>query len=504
MRRQYAFLTGIVLALLITGSVWAQDSTPEATEAQPQTLSYGTPVQGTIDDTNFQQDWPLGTASADRLSVRVKRTSGNLIPDVTILDATGTDIAHSYGPDNDYAGATIDDFTLPSAGTYTVEVTRDRGQDGATTGDYSLEVIPLGTGEENPNNKTIIGELQVDTPVDGEVTATHWQQLYTYNAPAADAIDVIVKRTGGTLTPIVNVLDANGDSLQTGYNQGATADTNEFELPAAGQYIIAVSRQNDQTGNTLGTYELTLHLVGSGEGSPLLEGAAGGTVTYDQELDGSITPGQWYQDWTLKTDAGDTITVNVTRKDGDLIPEVILLGGSGQEISHGYPDNTSATAEITRYGLNGPGTYTVRVTRQNDQTGETSGAYALTVTLNGTGEGSPKLTAPVGEVTLDTPVQGEVTSAQWDNVWTFNSDQGGKIDVTVERSDGTLSPTVEIRDANGQQMTMAYPSETRDSAQISNYGLPGPGTYQIVVSRENGQSGYTSGSYTLTVSASGQ
>lgn len=512
MRRHFAFFTGFLLALLLTvGGVSAQDATPEATGTAEATseatviqpLSYGTPVTGTIDGKNFTQDWPLSTASADRIQVQVTRTSGNLIPNVQILDASGTAIAQSYGADYTYAAAQIDDFTLPAAGNYTIEVGRENGETGVTKGGYSLAVLPLGTAADNPNNVTVIGEVQADTPVSGEITATHWQHLYTYNAPAADALDVVVERTSGTLMPQVDVLDANGTSLRTGYNNLGSAETGEFELPSAGAYTIAVHRNSDQSGDTLGTYDLTVKLVGAGEGSPLLVGAAG-TAVYDQELTGTLTPAQWYQDWSLTTDAGDTLTITLTRAGGDLMPEVVLLGGSGQELSHGYTDNAGASAQIKRYQLAGPGTYTVRATRQNGQTGVTSGAYGLTIALNGTGEGSPRLSEPAGEITPGTAVQGEITNALWQNVWTFNSSAGGSIDVQVTRADGTLIPNVIVRDANGQEMRRGYPSDARDSAEISGFSLPGPGKYQIVVSRDGDQGGYTSGSYTLTVSPAAQ
>ncbi len=492
-----------MIALLAFSGVWAQDATPEATAQQSTALSYGTPVTGAIDDTNFTQDWILRTASADRVQVTVTRTDGNLIPKVQILDATGNAIADSYGADYTYATAQIDDTTIPDRGEYTVEVSRDGGETGSTSGGYTLTVTPLGTADTNPNNQTIMGELQADTPVDGEITATHWQHLYTYNAQAADYIQVIATRTGGTLYPVVDIRDANGELLRTGYNENATADTGSYELPAPGQYTIAVTRQNDQNGNTLGTYELTLHLVGSGEGSPNLAGAPG-QVTYDTALDGTISNAQWYQDWQLKTDAGDTVTISVERTSGDLQPEISLIGGSGQELRHGYNDNTGATASIERYDFAGPGTYTVRVQRAQDANGNSRGDYALTVSLIGSGEGSPKLSEPVGEVTLGTPVEGEITNAMWQNAWTLNATDAGSIDVTVVRTDGTLVPRLSIRDANNQELRSAYYEDTKDTALITGYQLPSAGTYRIVVLRDGDQQGYTGGHYKLTVSTAGQ
>lgn len=489
--------------LLLVGAAWAQDATPEATEAQNQPLSYGTPVTGTIDDANPQQTWTLNVASADRISVQVERTSGNLVPDVTVQDSSGSDVAQSYGADQTFAAAVIDDQTLPSDGIYTVLVSRENGDSGTTTGDYTLTVTPLGTAPDNPNNQTVIGEIKADTPIKGEITATHWYDLYTYNAPAGDSIDVTAERTGGTLQPVVEILDSNGNALTSGYNNGVTADTGRYDLPAPGQYTIAVSRNNDQDGDTLGTYNLTLHLIGSGEGSPNLQGAAG-TVAYDQALTGKITGAQWYQDWTLTATAGDTITLTVTRTDGDLQPEVILLGGSGQEVNHGYTDNTGAAATINRYTLAGPGTYTVRVSRQSGQTGDTTGGYSLTVALNGAGKGSPTMKDPTGAITLGTPVDGAITNARWADTWTFQADGKSPITIKVARTDGTLVPTIEIHDANDQVLVYSDNADTHDSAIISNYAPPTTATYRIVVIRQNGQDGYTTGKYTLSVSAASQ
>ena len=80
----------------------------------------------------------------------------------------------------------------------------------------------------------------------------------------------------------------------------------------------------------------------------------------------------------------------------------------------------------------------------------------------------------------------------------------GGVDVSVTRTDGTLSPMLYILDANSQQLTSAYPSDSKDSAQIQGYNLPGPGKYLIVIGRENDQGGDTNGKYRVMVSASAQ
>lgn len=506
-------LTGILLTLsLISGAALptlAQDTTPEpAAEATPEAtaepvrpLSYGTPVTGSIGGSTFQQDWPLSTASADRVQVRVTRTDGNLIPNISILDANSASIIDGY-PDYTYAAAEIANYTLPSGGNYFIRVTRDGGETGETEGAYTLEVTPLGTASDNPNNQNVIGEVQYDTPVSGELTATRWQNLYTLTAAADDSLQAIVTRTSGTLQPIVHILDSNGTEVRTGYNSNATADTGAFDLPGAGQYTVAVSRYNEQNGVTLGGYDLTVRLLASGEDSPTMAEPVG-DIVYDTLLEGAISPLQWYQDWTFTTDAADTITVTVDRAGGDLQPEVALIGASSQEITRGYVDTTGAHAEINRYDLAGPGTYTLRVTRYSGKSGESTGAYSLNVTLNGTGADSDALSEPAGEIALGAPVEGEITNAQWQNVWTIDAKEGNTVQVTVERTSGTLIPIIEIRDLNGQLITSGYYTTTRDEAELSSYTFPGSGEFQIVVLRDLGQDGYTEGGYTLTISLQG-
>jgi hypothetical protein len=96
-------------------------------------------------------------------------------------------------------------------------------------------------------------------------------------------------------------------------------------------------------------------------------------------------------------------------------------------------------------------------------------------------------------------VTGTIDNTTWMNGWAFSGQKDQVITVVVNRTDGTLVPYLEIWDSNGQSLTSAYPEDTDDTAQIETYSLPYAGDYQIVVSRYNGQDGYTSGGYTLSV-----
>jgi len=517
--RNHGLFLGLLLLLLISTTAWAQEATEEATAevttettSQNTNLTYNSPVQGEIDNVNFTQLWTLQTASADRLSIIVERTDGNLIPSVDLLDPNNQVLQSSYGADEAASKAIIENFTLPAGGTFQVQVGRDSGETGTTTGGYSLTVLPLATAQDNPNNTLVIDTIVYDTPVRGELSATQWVSLYTLNAPASDVIQVRAERISGTLMPEIDVRDVNGSSIGYGYvdNSGAFAETGAIALTSPGQYTIAILRQRGFTGDTTGSYEVSVNLLGSGESSAALQGAAG-TIEYDTPLTGTLSNARWYEDWQLATEAGDTLTITVERPEsvedgvvGDLQPEVILLGGSGQELRRGYLNNDGASAVIDRYQLDTRGAYTVRVIRRGDQRGETSGPYNLTVHLVGSGEGSPNLEGVTGTLEKGTPITGEITPSRWADSWTYEATEGEVVDIKVSRIDGTLIPLIDIQDINGQSVRSMYYEPSRDRVILTRYTFPGTGTYRIVVLRDREQNGLTTGTYSLTINEPAQ
>lgn len=499
----------LLLVMALPSAVWASENYPihsHSTQDGGNTLTYGTEVTGEITAEAFEQLWTLEAPSADRIGVVVERTGGNLVPMVSILDASGTEVAYSYGPNDTQSGSQIDSFTLPTAGSYQVRVFRQYEDSGTTTGTYSLNVSLFATAEDFANNVTPVGEVTYDTPVQGNVTPNRWRNVYTLQAGGADVIGVRVERTSGTYVPYVEVLDANGGVLSGGYgyNNDAydAAVIQETELPGPGQYSVVVSRNNGFDGLTVGGYNLTVTLLGSGDDNPVLSGNTPSTINYDESVSGELTNAIWYQDWVLTPASTDRVSITMTRTSGNLIPRFVILGGSGQELYTAYEDYSYAKATIENYAFDVAGTFTVRVFRADEKFGATTGGYELVVTLQGAGEDSETMQGFTGAISKGTPVTGSVTNARWADAWTYEGLSGEVIDVTVERTSGTLIPLLEIRDANGQTITSAYVEDTGDRAAITRFTIPNNGQYRIVVVRNSEQSGYTTGEYSLTISDS--
>lgn len=502
-------LFGLTLLLLTTLPSAVLASTLDSNSASPAqddggtTLTYGTEVTGEITDTAFEQLWTLEAATADRIGIRVERGEGTLIPLVSILDATGQELVASYGPDDTRAATEIESYTLPTAGTYQVRVTREYEETGATSGTYTLNVSLIATAADHPNNTTAVGEVTYESPVQGNVTPNRWRNLYTLQAPGADVIGIQVERTSGTYLPYIELLDANGGVISSGYGYGTDtgdfAEIEEIQLPAAGRYSVMVGRGSGFDGATVGGFSLTVTLLGAGEDNPVLTGNPPSEASYDTPLAGELSHSIWYQDWTLNAASTDRISLTVTRTGGNLMPRITLLGGSGQELYTAYEDDTYAQAILDDYSFDVAGTFTIRVWRVNGKTGATTGTYDLVVTLEGAGEDAETMQGFTGAITKGEPVQGEITNERWADTWTYEGVSGEVIDIAVERTGGTLVPLLEVQDANGQPITSAYVGDAGNQASITRFTVPGNGQYRIVVLRLSEQDGATTGEFSLTI-----
>lgn len=498
----------LTLISLIAATLVLALPLPAPISAQGGEVTYNTPVEGSITDTTFEEAWTLTAQGADRIRIRVERTGGNLIPDLWLRDDNGGEVARSYGADNSGAVALIDDVDLPFPGAYTIVVTRDRGAEGLTTGGYSLEIIPLGLGDDHPNLNMIPDPILYDEPVTDTISAAHWRHSYTLTGEAGDLVLLNARRLSGTLTPEVALIDNNGRELRRGYpnDTGETTSFNATELPYTGDYTVIVERQRQIDGSTAGDFELLVHLQGAGEDSTQLNDVEPGAIAqYNTPVSGEITDALWRQEWQFRTEAADLITIEVRRSPeyspetpNNLKPQVTLLNASGDALTTGYVNNAGNMAVIDRRAVSDAGLYTIQVTREREKDGTTTGTYELTVYLEGSGEGSPFLADAEGALEVGTPATGSLTNSRWMHTWTFSGEEGQEFTFTATRTDGTLIPNLDIRDSNGQSLRYRHTEQTLDYAIAERFRLPYTGEYHIVVLRDRDQDGITTGGYELT------
>lgn len=97
---------------------------------------------------------------------------------------------------------------------------------------------------------------------------------------------------------------------------------------------------------------------------------------------GVITDEAYFVFYQIQLQAGDVIDVLMQRTDGDLDTYISLLDPDGVEIASNDDDPDLGTTASRLNGISIPsnGFYTLYATRYNEQTGISSGAFALTVT----------------------------------------------------------------------------------------------------------------------------
>jgi hypothetical protein len=252
-------LIAVCVALLpVSGPLQAQ--TPDQPDDNNQ-LYYNRPGAGTISDTTPEVVWSFIANGKDRVAIAVERTGGTLVPrfDVRSERPDGPLVA-SAEKDLSFARAALGDVRLKANGEYFVIVSRYKGIDGKTTGDYKIMVNLLGGGNDNETFKIVQGELKLNTPRTGSLNNSRWQDQWAIMLDAPATIAVTAKRTAGTLVPALRVSDLKGNELATASADDpfAAAAIPTLQLSEPGQYLVTIGRDGGRDGATTGAYELVV------------------------------------------------------------------------------------------------------------------------------------------------------------------------------------------------------------------------------------------------------
>jgi hypothetical protein len=139
-----------ILILVVTGIIGLSPSAAQTPEIRP-----GAPVTGNISADTPTQLWQLNATAGQQLTILVNRLSGDLDPQVRVLDAGGEVVAEN---DDRLASLVLDSglqVEFDESGSYIVEVGRRSG-----SGDYRLWLMP--------------GYLRVWEDEDFEENASRW------------------------------------------------------------------------------------------------------------------------------------------------------------------------------------------------------------------------------------------------------------------------------------------------------------------------------------------
>ncbi|MEO1440526.1 MAG: PPC domain-containing protein [Chloroflexota bacterium] len=453
------------------------------------TISSANPAFGAFNTPDEKHIYTFQGAAGSFVRLRMRRTSGEVDPLLTLYTEDGTAIATD---DNGGGGRTalINGVQLPEAGVYGV-VASGEGLSGTyeltlETATEDFPVTPVVDGSERAASidptEAVVLTPTVSRAVTGALLFDHAPQQGTIERPGGFDRYSIAASAGEVFS--VGIVPDVGLEVRVDLIAPSGADVAEIERPEAdgellvtnftaettGTYIVFVTSIND----TVGSY-----LVSYGRGSTREEIRQGETFT-DRSYTGQITRRAVRDVWFLRLSAGDLITADVTATPGGTLrPFVEFVAPDGAVLfATGTPPGEDTVRIITaRAPVDG--IYTLRV---RGEIPTQTGAYTLIWRYI---EAAPTATPPL--LVSDLFVVDDVLPASEFLYYPFQGTAGERVLIEVTAVTGSgLDAVVSLLNEDGEPF-----AEDDDSGGNLNprliAQLPADGVYQVRVG------GYLSG-----------
>jgi hypothetical protein len=224
-----------VFLCIVLGSIFSFNSI--ALAATP--ISCGTPIDSSISAPGEFDDYTFTAAAGDAVTIRLTRTSDDMVPTLVLYDPSGGSTPGSTS--GNYARI---DKTNLSSGTYTIRVS---DQTGTKTGNYSL----VWQKTKNPCSPIVLNCGQTFSSSGTSHTVQH--DFFTVTAAANDAVTIRLIMTS-ILDPYLELYGPDGGKLADDCTPDYYMVNIDSTLSQLGTYTLVVSDyQHDEKGG----YRLT-------------------------------------------------------------------------------------------------------------------------------------------------------------------------------------------------------------------------------------------------------
>jgi prepilin-type N-terminal cleavage/methylation domain-containing protein len=367
-----------------------------------------------------------------------------------LYSPTGSQLASVWSGQGNSNGIVVSDYTLPSSGTYTLELFP-----GTNTGQVTVYMMPYTVNT---------GTLAFGTSTVMPITQSNQIARYTFSGTAGQVIDVYTQWTGiPTWGADLYFKSPSGATLFCGGSSCPTWDgpvVQQYTLPDTGTYTVELDPFYPNTGSV--SVELENHIYTSGP--TLAFGPTASTTlsvshyyetttssftgTAGQIIDVYTTwsgfPGWWEADLYFKNASGTTL----------------FCGGAGCPTWDG--------PVVQQYTLPYTGTYNVTLQPNYPYSGNVSVQMVNHVYATGTVAFGTTTTIPIAEYYATGLYTFSGTAGQTISIYTtFTGFPTWQADLYLENPSGTVIA------ANGGGQS------TWDGYMVSNYSLPSTGTYTL-------------------------
>lgn len=480
-------------------------------------------VSGTISNNEPVHNWVFQGEAGTFATIHMEVIDGTLDPFVYVTDkTTGQRIVSSSA--NDMAGRkiiTILNVPLGSDGDYVITATRLGEASGATAGTYrlGLEAGMAVSIRERYTNWTYLLESAI---YDGEVVQSELPavgyDVWYFEGQRGQQVSVVARALEGMSFNnnhdlwLYVLTDNSWQHQQTAQNTNNELRITNYQLQTTGTFAILMYLDSSRYPLK---YELTLG--GAGGMRPELPpcrsadpecpaigptGVAGVPVVDEIGAAGSITAAQPISVYQFIAYANDVVTVQMQRTGGSLDTFLGLADARGNILARDEGFDP-AMSSIYQFVVPADGCYFVYASRAGVSDGTTEGTFLLTVSgLPSAGGGATQPPDGVtfgGDISVGQSVTGSVGVGGWQVAYRFQSSSGGTITFSAMRMSGDLAPALALLDANHNQLDYVSASFAGNASNPLVLTAEPGATYFIIVQREGGEFGTSSGDFALTV-----
>ncbi len=413
-------------------------------------------------------------------------------------EPTATDeptATESASPTNSPTPTTTNTPTDTASPTVTETATNTATATETATIEPSPSATPTNSPTPTPTVSTGPIPISYEDSVQGVITNEAPELMYTFEGQTGDVVTISMARTSGDLDTYLLLMAPNGEKITENDDivSGNTDSLIEaFTLPDDGTYTIVVTRYQRRTGTSTGEFTLTLG-TGAPDDRPI--------VILDEPVEGSIDDETFAIAYRFDGQENQVIDIAV-RGSGDLNPQVLLLPPDGREYARNDDESNRETDSlIDGVRLPATGSYTIIVTRYQQEFGRTEGDYELEVTESDPAD-SP-FTVLARNLDYGSTEEGSLgDNLPYHQIFTFAGRAGDVVTVEMSRPQNQVDTLVILTDAQGHEILRNDDDLTRNNTTnsiIPDAILPADGFYTIIASRYDEALGNSAGDFEISL-----
>ncbi|MDX2137590.1 MAG: PPC domain-containing protein [Chloroflexota bacterium] len=468
----------LLLCCLLVIPLQAQD-TPAPEPTDEAGLSFGLSASAALDSSTPRIVYTFDGLRGEFISISLRVTSGTLDPVLLVLDSGGAVLAQHDDTANG-RDIVIESLRIPESGRYFIVVGRFGYALGTTSGGFDLQLERIGVSFSDGSG------LRYGDTVLNEITDTAPRFYYTFRAERGDIITISMERTSGDLDPTLQLVNSSGiviaENDEIEGSGSLDAAIVGYTIEEDGIYVIIATRYGQVAGRSSGSFLLTLQTgAQSGLGASAQFALA---LLPDQPIEGELTADRFEAFYRFEGQESDIVTIEMSRVGGGLDTFLRLLDDQGNVLASDDDGGGGQNSAIRNFVLPYTGSYTVVATRFQEAAGTTTGAYTLTLRVQGNAfDGVP---ADMQRLTYGSTATGTLDDLVPRLIYAFYGTAGDTITISMTSVSGDLDPVIGLLNANQQLLVVDDDSGGARNALIERFTLPETGVYYIQAARYEG------------------